>query len=89
MLSLDIILPVLVSSFVALFSYLVKSYFKKIHETLDCLRQSLSKLEGNLDILNKEIRQNTVEGAGLRSEVRAIWRFVDNAHKRASDGGEA
>lgn len=78
------ILPILVTSFVALFSYLVKSYFKKISETLDCMRQSISKLEGNLEILNKDIRENTIESATLRSEVKAVWRFVD-AQKRASD----
>jgi uncharacterized protein Yka (UPF0111/DUF47 family) len=81
------IMSAVVTASLALFSYLVKSYFKKIHDTMACLRQEIGKLEGSVDTLSKDIRQNTVEGAVLRSEVKALWRFIDNANQRASDGG--
>ena len=74
-----------VTTSVAVFSYLVKSYFKKIHDELAGLRLCIGKLDGRLDALSGEIRANTVEGATTRAELKAVWRFIDGAHKRASD----
>jgi ABC-type antimicrobial peptide transport system permease subunit len=74
-----------VTTFVAVFSYLVKSYFKKIHDEIAGLRLCLGRLDGRLDALSSEIRANTVEGAQVRTEIKAVWRFIDGAHKRATD----
>jgi ABC-type antimicrobial peptide transport system permease subunit len=74
-----------VTTSVAVFSYLVKSYFKKIHDELAGLRLCIGKLDGRLDALSSEIRANTVEGAQVRTEIKAVWRFIDGAHKRATD----
>lgn len=77
-----------VSGFAALFMYLVRSYFKRIASIMRSLGGEIQKLEGKLEVLTAEVRQNTKETHGLGIELRGVWRFIDNANKRATDGGE-
>jgi hypothetical protein len=79
------LVPALVTGSVALFAYLVKSYFQKIHDSNVEVKQEIAKLEGKLDLLMKDIRDNTIESVTMRSEVKALWRFVDNSNKRPTD----
>lgn len=79
------LVPALVTGSVALFAYLVKSYFQKIHDSNIEVKKEIAKLEGKLDLLSKDIRENTIESVAMRSEVKALWRFVDNANQRATD----
>lgn len=83
----EYLLSAVVACVGALFSYLVKSYFGKIQQSIEGLQKELSKLEGKFDMIQGEIRNNIVESAKLRSEVGALWRFVDNSFQRSSDGG--
>lgn len=78
------IIPALVAGSIALFTYLVKSYFQKIHDSNIEVKQEISKLEGKLELLSKDIKDNTIESVTLRGEVKALWRFVDN-HQRPTD----
>ncbi len=79
------VLPLLVTGSVAIFTYLVKSYFQKINDSNIEVKQEIAKLEGKFELLSKDIKENTIEGAALRAEVKALWRFVDNSHQRATD----
>jgi hypothetical protein len=80
------LITLFVTCWLALFSYLVKSYFKKFDTTFENLKKDIFKLEGSLESLSRDIRNNTIESAGLRSEVNALWRFLDNSYKRTTDG---
>ena len=83
----DYLLSAVVTCVGALFSYLVKSYFSKIQESMDETKKEIAKLEGKFDMLQGEIRNNIIESTKLRGEVGALWRFVDNSFQRPSDGG--
>lgn len=75
---------------VGIFGYLVRHYLKSITDAVAALRLEFAKRDGRLDALQKEIHTNTIQLAGLTSELRALWRIIDGAHLRASDvlGGE-
>ena len=81
----DQIIPAMATGLVALFTYLVRSYFQKIHDSNLEVRQEIGKLEGKLDLLMKEIKDNTIESVVMRSEIKALWRFVDNSNNRPTD----
>lgn len=74
-----------VAGLFAVFSYLLKSYFDKIQESIEAQTKEIAKLEGKMDLLAREIKEGTIESATLRTEIKALWRFVDNANQRASD----
>ena len=57
----DYLLSAVVTCVGALFTYLVKSYFDKIRESIDTLQKEISKLEGKFDMIQGEIRNNIVE----------------------------
>lgn len=76
-----------VSGLAAIFTYLVRSYFNRIAASLRALRAEVNKLDGRFEGLSAEVRLNTKEVHGLAIETRAVWRFIDNANKRSTDGG--
>ena len=76
--SQDMILEAVGAIGLTAFAFFARSYFA-------ALAKDLARLEGSLETLRADIRQNTVELAGMTSELRAIWRFVDGAHERATD----
>lgn len=80
----------LVISCLGLFTFLVRSYFTRIHTDLKDLRGSVDKLSGRFDSLKEDARVTTTALAVTRQEVSAVWRALDGAHKRASDlnGGD-
>lgn len=66
------------------FAFLAKGLVSRIEKDLAKLGKEVAKLDGKLDALQRDIRENTVQSAKLGSEVSAVWRFID-APKRASD----
>lgn len=74
-----------VVTFLGLFTFLVRSFFSRIHGDLKELNGSIDKLGGRLESLQKDVRDNTIESAVTRKEMEAIWRVVDGSYKRASD----
>ena len=81
------LIPVVSAGVLALISYLVKSYFANLARQIDELKNSLQKRDGRIEQLAHEIRKNTEEQIKLRTEMHAIWRYIDNAPKRATDLG--
>lgn len=75
----------------AAFAFLAKSLVNRLERDLASVAKEVARLDGKLEALSRDIRENTVQSAKLGSEVSAVWRFIDNAPKRASDhnnGGE-
>lgn len=81
--------PVVATSAMAVFGYLLNSYFSRIHKEIEELKSAIAKSEGRFEALQIELRNNTIEMVKLRSEVAALWRFIDNTYKRASDAGRS
>lgn len=77
--------PVVATSALAVFGFLLNSYFARIRESNEEVKSAIAKSEGKSEALQMELRANTIELVKLRSEVSALWRFVDNTYKRASD----
>ena len=77
-LSLDLILEAVGAIGLTVFAFFARSYFA-------ALAKDLARLEGNLAALQNDIRENTKELAGMTSELKAVWRFIDGAHERATD----
>lgn len=75
----------LVVGAVGLFTFLVRSFFSKIHDDLKDLRGAVDKLSGRFDSLREDTRVTTTAVAVTRQEVAAIWRTIDGAYKRTSD----
>ena len=78
------IVSIAVTVVVALFTYLVRSYFATIKTDLKELSGTISRLDGKLESLRETIKDNTIELAKNQSELKAIWRYID-APKRNSD----
>lgn len=70
--------------------FLVRHFFAGITSKIDSIQDAFNKLDGRLETLQKDVRENTTQNAVTKQEMRAIWRYVDNAPMRASDmnGGE-
>lgn len=66
-------------------AFLVKSFLGQIAKDLAGLKADIHKLDGRFETIQKDVRDNTIEGAVMRQEVKAIWRAVDHSHRRASD----
>lgn len=69
-----------------LVTFLVKHYFDRLHQDIARVGQSLAKLDGKLEVLQADIRTNSIELTRAVSELRAIWRWID-AKPRATDNG--
>lgn len=82
---LDQLIPALATALAGVFAFLVRHYFASFRKDISGVQKDFAKIEGHLTALQHEIRSNTIELAKTTSELRAIWRFVDNAPKRASD----
>lgn len=80
--------PVAATAALAVLGYLVNFYFGKIHKDIEELKMSLSKSDGRFEPLQNDLRENTIELIKLRSEVSAMWRFIDGANRRSSDNGD-
>jgi hypothetical protein len=63
---------------IALLFFFARGYFGNIKEKLD-------KLAGSMEIMRKDLHDTREEMIIARSELKALWRTVDNAPKRASD----
>lgn len=81
----DNILPGVATLVVSCVGYLVKYYFGQIAKNQKELTASINTLSGRLEGLHKDLRDNTVQMAITSTEVKAIWRFIDGAHERATD----
>lgn len=66
-------------------SFLIAFFFRQMRR--DALRgaRAVAELKGYLTSLQAEIRSNTIELTKAATEIRAIWRYIDNAPRRASD----
>lgn len=82
---LDNLLAGAVVAALGLFSYLVKSFFARIQTDLKALKESVDKLSGRFDAIQSEGRTTVTALAVTQQEIKAVWKFIDAAHKRASD----
>ena len=78
------IVTLIIGIFPPLLVFFIKGYLKKINKEIENLGTAITKVDAKFDVLSSEIRSNTVEMVKLKSEVNAIWRFVD-AKARATD----
>lgn len=69
-------------------AYLVKHYLASFKKDLSHLSLAIAKLEGKVDSLSNDVRENTVEMAVSRKEFEAVWRAIDGAYGRASDSNK-
>jgi len=76
--SQDLILEAVGAIGLTAFAFFARGYFAAFAERF-------ARLEGQLEALQMDIRQNTKEQAGMNSEMKAMWRFIDGAHERATD----
>lgn len=65
---------------IGLLYHFVRSYFSGLKESVD-------KLAGAVEVMRKDLHASREEMIIARSELKALWRTVDNAPKRASDRG--
>ena len=82
---LDHLLAGAVVAALGLFTYLVKSFFARIHADLKDLRGAVDKLAGKFDAIQGDGRSTTTALAVTQQELKAVWKFLDAAHRRASD----
>ena len=82
---IDQIIPAVATALAGVFAFLVRHYFASFRKDINNVQKDFAKIEGHLSALQAEIRSNTVELARTTSELKAIWRFVDNVPHRASD----
>ena len=73
-----VIIAAMVSAMVGLLFFFVKSYFTNIEKTL-------AKLEVSIDLMRKDLHETTKQMILAQSELKALWRFADKTHSRASD----
>lgn len=71
---------------VGLVGFLLTSFFSRPREDFVELKSSVDKLSGRLDVLTESVHRETTETAVMKQELRAVWRSIDGAHNRASDG---
>ena len=76
---------VVVVTIVGTFTFLVRSFFSRIHDDLRELKGSLDKMQGRFEAVSVDVRANTVEMAVVRSELRAVWRIVDRSNQHTAD----
>ena len=82
------LIPVFLTAALAAFGYLLNFYFSKIHKDIEELKISLGRNEGRFEPLQAIMRENTIELIKLRTEVSAVWRFIDGANQRSTDGDD-
>lgn len=82
---LDHSIEALTVAAMGLFTFLVRSFFSRIHDDLKALKSSIDKFDGRLTHMQEEARDLQVNLAVAKQELRAVWRHIDNAHQRASD----
>lgn len=87
----DYVLSGIVTALFALFTFLVRHYFSSIRKDIKHLDKAVTKLDARFDAMQKDMRENIKEISGLAAQTKALWRFIDGSHERASDynGGES
>lgn len=83
------LLSAVLAGFVALLTFLVRSFFQQFTREIKELKSSVDAFSGELKTVREDARENTTQIAVTRQELKAVWRFIDH-HKRASDlnGGD-
>jgi chromosome segregation ATPase len=79
------LLPVVASAIIAVVGYLARAYLEQQKKSIQELKDELKRAEGRFDALIHEIRANTVELIKVRTELQAVWRFID--HQKESTHG--
>ena len=79
--------PVIATAVFGIFGYLSHSYFERIKADIAEIKIERAKVDGKLELLREDIRENTRALDAMIAETKALWRFIDNSHKRASDTG--
>lgn len=78
---LMVIIGLVGTSLFGLFTFLVKSYFSKINE-------SIAKLEGGLDPLRTDLKENTIELIKIQSDLKLVWKYIENSPIKKIDKRE-
>lgn len=68
-------------------SYLARHFLQSIERDQKLVLSAVGKIEGKIEALTEEIRRSTLSQAKTQAELKAIWRFIDGAHLRATDNG--
>jgi hypothetical protein len=73
-------------------SFLARSYFKRIEDDTKEMKRTLrdesragAKLEAAIEMLAREVKAHAEATAQLRTEVNAMWRFLEGSNKRLTD----
>jgi septal ring factor EnvC (AmiA/AmiB activator) len=68
-------------------AYFIRHYFDSLKKDIASVERGIASIHGQITSLQNDIRANTTAMAVTTTEMKAIWRYIDNAPKRASDNG--
>lgn len=84
---LSTLIPVFATALFGAIGFLIRSYLHGLDRRIEQLQAMTHNRNGQFDTLLRELRQNNQELVKVRYELQAVWRFIDNAPKRATDIG--
>lgn len=82
---LQFLLPILATAITGAFGFLIKSYLNMLNDRLSRISAMSARRDGQLDSLLHDLRKNNEEMHKLRYEMQAVWRYIDNSSRRATD----
>jgi hypothetical protein len=85
--TITLIAGVLGPAFLALIGFMAKSMLSGIRKDIKSVVKEVDKLDGRLTAMQADLRANTANLIQASAELKAVWRFVDRSHQRASDNG--
>ncbi len=72
----------------AVFGFMAKSVFESVRRDIKALGRDHARLEGQISAMQSDLRAATATIIQASTELKAVWRFIDSSHQRASDGGK-
>lgn len=66
-------------------TFLIRHYFASIRKEIADGQKDVAKIAGHIEALASDIRANTIQLSVTSTEVKALWKYVDNVPRRASD----
>lgn len=67
-----------IATLMAIFTWLIRQLFERTHA-------DLVKIASQIEILSKQLQDQTTKLALVQQELKALWRFADGSFARASD----
>lgn len=79
------LVPVFATAFIGVVTFMIRGYAAGVHKAIADVRLELGRTQGELKALHEDIRENTIAVTRATTELKAVWRYIDNAPRRASD----